>query len=104
MLDQDRSVAYNKNLEDSQSVAISPPYGNATVLAANTPMPNKINENFVKTKIDCMCGCPKKEKVTFYNDTGKHNDFTLGKFLTKLCKKAPRICEYCKDPLFKHLI
>lgn len=27
----------------------------------------KVNENFVKTKIDSMCGCPKKEKMTFYN-------------------------------------
>lgn len=26
----------------------------------------KVNENFVKTKIDSMCGCPKKEKMTFY--------------------------------------
>ena len=30
---------------------------------ANNP---KVNENYVKTKIDSMCGCPKKEKMQFY--------------------------------------
>lgn len=85
---------------------ISPPNANVTQLAANTPVPNKINENFVKTKIDSMCGCPIKEKITFYkeNDEEKNNDKTLGKFLTKLCKKAARPCEHCKDPMYKHLI
>ena len=23
------------------------------------------DENFVKCKVDSMCGCPKKEKITF---------------------------------------
>lgn len=27
---------------------------------------SKVNENYVKTKIDSMCGCPKKEKMTYY--------------------------------------
>ena len=59
-----------------------------------------MNENYVKTKIDSMCGCPTKEKMTFY----KENDDTLGNMLRKLCLKATSACEFCKEPMFKHFI
>ena len=65
---------------------------------ANNP---KVNENYVKTKIDSMCGCPKKEKMQFYQKT---NDETLGNMLRKLCKHANNPCEYCKEPMYRHFI
>lgn len=52
----------------------------------------------MKTKIDSMCGCPMKEKMTFY----KEGDETLGNYLKKLCRKATSLCEFCKEPLYKH--
>ena len=44
--------------------------------------------------------------MTFYKETEARsdNDITLGKFLKKLCKKAPSSCQFCKEPMFKHLI
>lgn len=50
----------------------------------------KVNENYVKTKIDSMCGCPKKEKMTFYQ---KEQDETVGKFLYSLSKMLINNCE-----------
>ena len=55
----------------------------------------------MKTKIDSMCGCPKKEKMTFYQ---KDQDETLGNMLKKLCKTASLACEHCKEPMFKHFV
>lgn len=48
-----------------------------------------------------MCGCPKKEKMTFYQ---KDQDETIGKFLYNMSKMLINNCEQCKEPLFKHLI
>jgi hypothetical protein len=61
----------------------------------------KVNENYVKTKIDSMCGCPKKEKMAFYQ---KEQDETIGKFLYSMSKMLVHNCDQCKEPLFKHLI
>jgi hypothetical protein len=60
----------------------------------------KVNENYVKTKIDSMCGCPKKEKMTFY---GKDQDETIGKFLYRMSKMFSSQCDQCKELMFKHL-
>lgn len=61
----------------------------------------KVNENFVKTKIDSMCGCPKKEKMTFYT---KDSDETFGKFLYRISKLHMNQCEHCREHMFKHFI
>ena len=53
----------------------------------------------MKTKIDSMCGCPKKEKMTFY---AKETDETIGNMLKKMCKNASSVCDHCKEPMFKH--
>jgi hypothetical protein len=50
----------------------------------------KVNENYVKTKIDSMCGCPKKEKMTFYL---KEQDETIGKFLYNMSKMLINNCD-----------
>ena len=42
-------------------------------------------ENFVKRKVDSMCGCPKKEKITFYKkEEADEVECTLGRFLFHL--------------------
>lgn len=73
--------------------------GNAPshILAVNQDL--KIDEHFVKTKIDQMCGQPTKEKKVFY----EQNDETLGKALRRLCKEALSNCERCHTPKFKHI-
>ncbi len=62
---------------------------------------DKVNENYVKTKIDSMCGCPKKEKFTFYV---KEQDETIGKFLFKMSKQFSMQCDQCKEPMYKHFV
>jgi len=53
-----------------------------------------------------MCGCPKKEKMTFYKKEQEESasDETLGYFLRKLIKNSSKACEYCKEPMLKHFI
>jgi len=53
-----------------------------------------------------MCGCPKKEKMTFYKKEmdESSSDETLGYFLRKLIKNSSKACEYCKEPMLKHFI
>lgn len=74
---------------------------NVYAMSRGAPNAGKVNENDVKTKIDSMCGCPKKEKMTFYQ---KEQDETVGKFLYSLSKMLINNCEQCKEPLIKHLI
>ena len=77
--------------------------GNIMILNINNPLwhskHSKVNENYVKTKIDSMCGCPKKEKMEFYS---RKDDETIGNMLKKLCKDATVGCENCKEPMYKH--
>ena len=65
------------------------------------PNNHKVNEAYVKNKINSMCGGPTKELFGFYEE-GK--DETLGTMLKRLCKMANNICDHCKEPMHKHYI
>ena len=63
------------------------------------------DENFVKLKVDSMCGCPKKEKITFYKkEEGDDIECTLGRFLFNLSHLYTAQCEHCKEPMFRHFL
>lgn len=62
---------------------------------------DKVNENYVKTKIDSMCGCPEKEKFKYYL---KDQDESIGKFLFRMSRFFTQQCEQCKETMYKHFI
>lgn len=64
----------------------------------------KVDENFVKRKIDSMCGCPKKEKIQFYRKDDDENECTLGRFLFKISHLYTANCDYCKEAMKNHFI
>ena len=65
----------------------------------------KVDENFVKRKIDSMCGCPTKEKNTFYTKDEKENECTFGRFLFYIAKMYVQSnCDHCREPMTRHFI
>jgi hypothetical protein len=52
-----------------------------------------------------MCGCPKKEKITYYKkEDNQETECTLGKFLFQISHLYTAQCEHCKEPMFRHFI
>ncbi len=71
----------------------------------NEQFNQKVDENYVKRKIDSMCGCPQKEKNTFYVKDKDENECTFGRFLFNVTKLyTQKFCEGCKDPMTRHFI
>ena len=61
----------------------------------------KINEKYVQTKLDKMCGNPKDAILTFSrqdiaNGSTERNDQTLGKYLEELTENPWTKCDHCK--------
>lgn len=59
----------------------------------------------MKRKIDSMCGCPQKEKNTFYVKDKDENECTFGRFLFNVTKLyTQKFCEGCKEPMTRHFL
>lgn len=67
----------------------------------------KINEKYVQTKLDKMCGEPTDAILSFSrqditNDSRERNDQTLGKYLEELSETARVKCDVCHLEKFHH--
>jgi len=96
------------DIEESQIVTAAKNHETSSVshnvlkmARAAVPDKEKVNENYVKTKIDSMCGCPEKEKFKYYL---KEQDESIGKFLFRMSRFFTQQCEQCKETMYKHFI
>ena len=67
----------------------------------------KINEKYVQTKLDKMCGMPKDSILYFskqdiVHDDKMRNDQTLGKYLEELAETAKLKCTVCNLEKYHH--
>lgn len=68
----------------------------------------KVNEKYVQTKLDRMCGEPKDAILYFSRqdipegDKKQRNDCTLGKYLEGLAESAKAKCTVCHNERYMH--